>query len=134
MTRVSDFPIASMFLERWSPRAFDGSVISHTDLMTIIEAGRWAPSCYNYQPWRFIYIHREAEDWDQHIDRLDPLNQDWAAHASALVYLVTDTLMGPSEEALAPSHFHGFDGGGGQCPYELTSQCFRVSHSGDGRN
>ena len=35
--RKADHPIDPLFLERWSPRAFDGSEIPDADLMTIFE-------------------------------------------------------------------------------------------------
>ncbi|WP_019961460.1 nitroreductase family protein [Woodsholea maritima] len=111
MTRSPDYPIDPMFTQRWSPRAFDGQAMDDHDLKTIMEAARWAPSCYNYQPWRFIFIHREDARWDASIGVLDAFNQQWAKHASALIFVVSDTLMGPSEDRLAPSHFHSFDAG-----------------------
>ena len=39
------------FIKRWSPRALSGGAISEVDMRTIIEAARWAPSCFNAQPW-----------------------------------------------------------------------------------
>ena len=42
--RQADYPIEPSFLNRWSPRAFTAETISETELLTILEAGRWAPS------------------------------------------------------------------------------------------
>lgn len=42
--------------ERRSVREFTVDPVSKVDLMTIIEAGTWAPSANNYQPWRFVCI------------------------------------------------------------------------------
>jgi len=44
-----------MFLDRWSPRSFSAEKISEETMLTLIEAARWAPSCYNEQPWLFYY-------------------------------------------------------------------------------
>ena len=52
-------PINPMFVNRWSPRALTGEAISREQLHTVLEAARWAPSAYNFQPWRFIYALRE---------------------------------------------------------------------------
>ena len=52
--RQSDYPIDPLFLERWSPRAFTAESIAQTDLLTMIEAARWAASSYNSQPWRVL--------------------------------------------------------------------------------
>ena len=101
-----------MFLERWSPRAFTGEPRSKTDLLTMIEAARWAPSSYNSQPWRFIYARRDTVHWDRFLDLLVPFNRSWAATASALVILVSNSLMRPpGADKDVPSHTHSFDTG-----------------------
>ncbi len=35
---------------------FDKKELSNADIAKILEAGRWAPSCTNSQPWNFILI------------------------------------------------------------------------------
>ncbi|HZC01187.1 MAG TPA: nitroreductase, partial [Gammaproteobacteria bacterium] len=45
--RRADYPIDSLFLDRWSPRAMSGEEISEAELMVLFEAARWAPSSYN---------------------------------------------------------------------------------------
>jgi len=52
--RKSNYPIHELFLRRWSPRAITGEPLSQDELMTLFEAGRWAPSTYNDQEWRFL--------------------------------------------------------------------------------
>jgi nitroreductase len=42
--RTAGHPISKLFLDRWSPRAFDGQPVPRADLMTMLEAARWAPS------------------------------------------------------------------------------------------
>jgi len=76
--RTAAYPIDPLFLERWSPRAFTGEAMTETDLMTILEAARWAPSSYNSQPWRFIYGRRGTPAWDRIFALLNPFNQSWA--------------------------------------------------------
>jgi hypothetical protein len=49
--RTADHPIHPMFLERWSPRVFAPEPITEPELMSILEAARWAPSSFNAQPW-----------------------------------------------------------------------------------
>lgn len=41
---------------RRSIRKFDRGDIPEETLMEVLEAGRWAPSASNFQPWRFIVI------------------------------------------------------------------------------
>lgn len=45
---------------RRSIRKFSGEPVSEEDLGKVLEAGRWAPSGLNNQPWRFAVV-RDAE-------------------------------------------------------------------------
>ncbi|HAF43007.1 MAG TPA: nitroreductase [Sphingobium sp.] len=101
-----------LFLERWSPRAFDASALPQADLDTIFDAARWAPSAFNYQPWRFLYAHRDTADWDRFLGVLLPFNQSWVRNASVIVYILSDTQMAaPGSDDFKPSHSHSFDAG-----------------------
>ena len=47
--------IDELIAARWSPRAFDNKhVVTREKVITLLEAARWAPSCLNDQPWRFL--------------------------------------------------------------------------------
>jgi nitroreductase len=119
-TRVSEQPIDELFLRRWSPRAFNGETISETDLLTMLEAARWAPSSYNSQPWRFLYARRDTEHWTRFLDLLVPFNRSWAQSASALVIIVSNSLMKPpGAEKEVPSSTHSYDAG-------TASACFAL--------
>jgi nitroreductase len=110
--RVADHPIEPMFLERWSPRAFTNEAIPQTELLTILEAGRWAPSSRNAQPWRFLYARRDTPSWTQFLDLLVPNNRAWAVNAAALVYLVSKTTMAAQDgSGQVPSPTHSLDAG-----------------------
>lgn len=111
--READFPIDPLFLERWSPRAFDGSAVPAEDLATIFEAARWAPSAFNSQPWRFLYARRGDADWERFLALLIPWNRAWAQSASVLVYILSDTLpfIDRKTGEPAPSSTHSFDAG-----------------------
>jgi len=113
MSRTSEYPIEPLFLDRWSPRAFDGGVILEKDLMTILEAARWAPSSSNIQPWRFVYALRSDDVWDQFVDFLLPGNAVWAHRASALVVLLADTVGREAEEGkpMRVNDYASFDAG-----------------------
>jgi nitroreductase len=111
-SRTSDHPIDPLFLERWSPRAFTGEVLPEAELMTILEAARWAPSSYNSQPWRFIYARSGTPHWDALFGLLNPFNQSWAKPAGAIVIVVSsETMLPPGAAARVPSHSHSFDAG-----------------------
>lgn len=110
--RIPAHPIEPLFIERWSPRAYDGSSISQAVLNSIFEAARWAPSAFNYQPWLFLYAHRDGPDWQRFMDPLLPFNQSWVKNAAVIIYLLSDTLMeqGSGSEP-KPSYSHSFDAG-----------------------
>src|SRR5690349_8362831 len=111
-TRQPDHPIDPLFLERWSPRAFDGSDLPEADLLRIFEAARWAPSAFNSQPWRFLYARRGDEHWDLFLSLLIPWNQGWAHSASVLVYILSDSLPITDKAGQPqPSTTHSFDAG-----------------------
>ena len=110
--RVADHPVDTIFLDRWSPRAFSGEPLAEIDLKTMLEAARWAPSSYNSQPWRFIYALRGTPHWERFLDLLVPFNRSWAENASALIILVSNSLMlPPGAEKEVPSHSHSLDAG-----------------------
>lgn len=113
MSRQPAYPIDPLFLERWSPRAFDGAEIPDADLLTMFEAARWAPSAFNSQPWRFLYAKRGDADWERFLALLIPWNQSWAHSASVLVYILSDTLPMTDRKTgePAPSTTHSFDAG-----------------------
>jgi nitroreductase len=110
--RQADHPIDPLFLDRWSPRAFDGSEISDAVLATMFEAARWAPSAFNSQPWHFLYAKRGDANWDRFLSLLIPWNRSWAHTASVLVYIVSDSLpMTGKDGAPKESSTHSFDAG-----------------------
>jgi len=112
MVRQPDHPIDPIFVQRWSPRAFDGAPMPEADLLILFEAARWAPSAFNSQPWRFLYALRGDENWARFQSLLIPWNQGWAHGASALIYILSDSLPGTDKAGQpAPSHSHSFDAG-----------------------
>ena len=108
--RKAAYPILKLFLQRWSPRAFDGSPMLARDLFTMFEAARWAPSGFNSQPWRFLYALRDDPYWERFLGLLIPFNISWARNASALIYVLSQTSIANGDDLL-PSHSHSFDAG-----------------------
>lgn len=111
-SRIAEHPIDALFLERWSPRAFTSEAISEAELMTLFEAGRWAPSAFNAQPWRFLYARRDTEPWPRFLGLLNAYNQSWAKNAAALVILLSKTTLLPTgADKEVPSRTHSLDAG-----------------------
>ena len=110
--REAEHPIDPLFLERWSPRAFVEQALSEEELLTILEAGRWAPSSYNSQPWRFLYARRDTPHWAKFLGLLGDFNRSWAQRAGALVVMVSsETMRPPGADKDVPSYSHSFDAG-----------------------
>jgi nitroreductase len=59
--------------------------ISDQDLLSVIEAGRWAPSAMNVQPWRFSAAKRGSELFGKIASHLGGFNTSWSPKASAYV-------------------------------------------------
>ncbi len=75
-----------IILERWSTRAFDANYeISEDELITILEAARWAASANNMQPWRFAVATRGDELFEKFTSTLSGFNVNWAPNSSALI-------------------------------------------------
>lgn len=56
MTTSRAAAVLSAIRERRSVRKFTPEPVGREDLLAILEAGRWAPSGKNGQPWRFLAI------------------------------------------------------------------------------
>src|SRR3954453_18513649 len=77
--------IHELIRNRWSPRAFTSQAVDRKTLRSLFEAARWAASCFNEQPWRFIVATREnPEQFNRVLSVLVPKNQDWAKTAYVL--------------------------------------------------
>jgi nitroreductase len=106
--RNAAYPIDSLFLDRWSPRAMSGEEIAEEELLTLFEAARWAPSSYNNQPWRILYARRNTIHWPPFFDLLVDFNKTWVKGAAALVVFISKTTFDHNGEL---SVTHSFDTG-----------------------
>jgi nitroreductase len=85
------YPVIELIRERWSARSFSGKEIIRDDLMTILEAGSWAFSSMNEQPWRVLVARRGEPDFQRILDCLMPGNTPWAQHAAAFIASIAMT-------------------------------------------
>lgn len=108
--RVADHPVDPQFTDRWSPRAFSDKAVTEAELLSLIEAARWAPSAMNLQPWRFAYGLRGEAAFDAIAEALVPFNRDWASKAAALVVIASKTTF-LRDEAEVANPSHAFDAG-----------------------
>ena len=106
--RRPDRAIDPLFVRRWSPRAMTGEALTEDELLTLFEAGRWAPSTYNEQEWRFLYARRDGADWQTFFDLLAEGNKAWCVNAAVLVVVVSHRVFTRNGK---PNPVHTFDCG-----------------------
>lgn len=88
---ITGVKIHNIIEKRWSPRAFDADKpVSHDDLLALLEAARWAPSCFNDQPWRFVVCDKASNDsgWQNALAVIVEKNRLWAKNAPVLILVV----------------------------------------------
>jgi len=105
--RIPENQIEQMFVERWSPRAFSSKPVEKEKLMSVFEAAKWAPSCYNDQPWLFLYATKE-EDLKIFKSILVEQNQAWANKAPVLAIVFARKNLEFNEQ---PNNWAEFDSG-----------------------
>jgi nitroreductase len=85
-TPETSAPLTHLLESRWSPRSYDETnEISDQEILSILEAGRWAPSSNNGQPWRFSVAKRGSDLHAKVVAGLIGFNQGWAPTAAALI-------------------------------------------------
>lgn len=85
--------IHELLARRWSLRAFDITrQVSDEQILSICEAGRWAPSCYGDEPWRFVVwdIFQNKEAYLEAFDCIGEWNQRWVRTAPVLMASFAD--------------------------------------------
>lgn len=107
-TRETDHPVEPIFPRRWSPRAMSGELLTTTELYTMFEAARWAPSTFNEQEWRFLYGIAGTPHFDAFLDLLVEANQQWARQAAVLMCICSKRTFTRNGK---PNPVHSFDAG-----------------------
>lgn len=85
----TDYPINELMRRRWSPRAFEeGRAVEREKLLTMLEAARWAPSCFNDRPRRILVF--DGSDLDTLAKARGCLSEGnaWARKAPVLMLSV----------------------------------------------
>jgi nitroreductase len=103
--------IHELLANRWSGRAYDaGKAVSQQQVVSLLEAARWAPSCFGDQPWRYVFCNKadNMQAWQAAFDCLVPGNQGWAVNAPVLLLICADTLFGHNDK---PNKWAAYDTG-----------------------
>jgi nitroreductase len=99
-------PILEVLAGRWSSRAIDPDrPVSRAQLAVLLEAARWAPSCGNVQPWRYLVF--DAEVPEARAQARDCLRRGnvWAHRAPVLLLSLVDRYW-PDSTDPNPSALH----------------------------
>ena len=100
-TADTSVPIHELLANRWSGRCYDpGKPVDKTTLQALLEAARWAPSCYGDEPWRYLVFSKKAqpEAWENAFSCLAEGNQGWAKDAPVLVLGVANTVLSKNNQ------------------------------------
>ncbi|MDJ0732387.1 MAG: nitroreductase family protein [Crocosphaera sp.] len=85
----NQYPIHELIKQRWSPLAFNTRPIEPEKIASLLEAARWAASCFNEQPWSFIVATQDnIEEYEKLLSCLVEANQKWAKDAPLLMLSV----------------------------------------------
>lgn len=107
MERNFRYDVMPTIKERWSPRAFSKDKISREDIYQVLEAARYAPSCFNEQPWRFLIADSE-ESLIKMRSALYDSNQRWANNAPTLILICAEQSFAQNGK---DNYWHMFDAG-----------------------
>ncbi|MDR9399153.1 nitroreductase family protein [Salibacter sp.] len=69
---------------RRSIRAFSDKKVSEQQLNELLDAARWAASCFNEQPWKFAIVEKGSDHYDGLFEALADGNKTWVKTAPVL--------------------------------------------------
>lgn len=108
---ITQQPVHDVIASRWSGRAYDATKsVSKDQVISLLEAARWAPSCFGDEPWRYV-VSNKADNlpaWQAAFDCLVPGNQGWAVNAPVLLLICADTLFRHNDK---PNKWAAYDTG-----------------------
>ncbi len=90
---ITSVEINNDLSKRWSCRAFDkDKKVSREQIIALCEAGRWAPSCFGDEPWRFIVFDKKYNEsnYQKVFDCIGEWNQKWMKNAQVIILALSD--------------------------------------------
>ena len=121
-SRQPDHPVAAQFLSRWSPRSFSDRTMTEAEVLSLLEAARWAPSASNNQPARFVWGLRGDAGFAAILGALVPFNRDWAGKSAALVVVASKDVTTAADGSVTPNRWATFDAGAAWMSLALQAQ------------
>lgn len=104
-------PILPLFAARYSGVSFDPErAVTPEQLLALVEAARWAPSCHGDQPWRYVICDksRDPAAWELAWNCLLEKNQAWCRFAPVLIVICCDSVLSKTGQ---PNPFGAYDTG-----------------------
>jgi len=98
--------ILELLADRKATRAISGEVLDRCVIDDLAEAARLTPSCYNKQPWRFLFVTSD-QGRDQVIGCLADGNKPWAFLAP--LFVVASSRISDDCELPDGRRYHQFD-------------------------
>lgn len=86
--RDYNYEILREIRDRWSPRAISTERISEEDIKGVLEAARFAQSCFNEQPWRYM-VAKEGAELEVMREIINEKNRLWAKTAPVLILILS---------------------------------------------
>ena len=81
--------LSKVIPRRYSAIAFSKREPDQKTLEQLFEAARWAASCFNEQPWRFIFaLQKDTAAFERILNCLAAPNQKWAKMAPLLMITI----------------------------------------------
>lgn len=108
---ITSVPIDPLLAKRWSIRAFDPEKeVTREQVFSLCEAGRWAPSCFGDEPWRFIVWDKnhDKESYEKAFDCVGEWNRRWVKNAPVLLLACADNKFRKNQK---PNRWSQFDTG-----------------------
>lgn len=85
----AEWPVHGLIRRRWSPRTFDENrTVEGSKILTLLEAARWAPSCFNEQPWRYLVFDGSRPEGLERARACLAAGNSWALRAPVLMLSV----------------------------------------------
>ncbi len=69
---------------RKSPLVFSEKDVEKDKIVLLVEAARWAPSCFNKQPWNYVFVQRD-DGTRKELEKALSLGNGWAGRAPYIV-------------------------------------------------
>ena len=113
--------IHNLYERRWSTRAFDPNrPDTREQLATLLEAGRWAPSCNGDEPWRYLIWDkaRDPAGWQKAFDCLSENNKKWVKNVPLLMLSNAGSIFGATGK---PNRWGQHDTGAASCCMALQA-------------